>query len=151
MGEKFVTFQCCGGILQPLTRADELAQFLRVKTLYTALRQKSSIGKLSLRQWQARGPPVKGGDLNRKIERKQIRFVTVCIASSTLALLVLTQTGRYRRGFAGAERQSAHRPQQTSAVLCTEQCRPGIHFHATQSTASPPPHFSSVNGLVGAA
>ena len=44
---------------------DELAQFL------TTLRRRSSIGNLSLRRWRARGPPVKGGDLNRKIERKQ--------------------------------------------------------------------------------
>ena len=64
---------------------------------------------------------------------KTNRFVTVCISSSPL--LVLTQTGRYGRGFAGPERQSAHRPQRTSAVLRTQQCRPRIHL--TRPKAQP--------------
>ena len=114
------------------SNADELAQFLRVKTLYRV--------EATILHWKPFSPSVASVRTSSQRWRpesedraKARRFVTVCIASSPL--LVLAQTGRYGRGFAGPERQSAHRPQRTSAVLRTQQCRPRIHL--TRPKAQP--------------
>ena len=57
--EKFVTFQCCGGVLRPQTLTNS-TQFLRDKALYhvevTTLHWNPF---LSVMQWRARGPSIR--------------------------------------------------------------------------------------------